>query len=76
MPATMWWAAVTLTTVGYGDAVPITGLGKVLTAIFALLGIAMVALPTGILSAGFLKAMREEEEGPKTCPHCGEHLDE
>lgn len=76
IPATMWWAAVTLTTVGYGDTVPITGLGKVLTSIFALLGIAMIALPTGILSAGFLKAMKEEEEEDlKACPHCGGRLD-
>jgi len=46
-----------------------------LNAIFSLLGIAMVALPTGILSAGFLRAMKEEE-GTHTCPHCGEQLDE
>ena len=49
----MWWAVVTLTTVGYGDVVPQTPLGKVLAGITALGGIGMIALPTGILAAAF-----------------------
>jgi voltage-gated potassium channel len=52
IPKTMWWAVVTLTTVGYGDAVPVTVAGKVIASVFAILGIGMVALPTGILLAG------------------------
>jgi len=53
IPAAMWWAVVTLTTVGYGDAVPITGGGKVFAGLISLIGIGMMALPAGILAAGF-----------------------
>ena len=79
IPATMWWSIVTLTTVGYGDAFPITGLGQTIAAIIAILGIGMFALPAGILGAGFVDALanrrKEEEGGPRRCPHCGEALD-
>lgn len=51
----MWWAIATLTTVGYGDIYPITEIGKLLGAIIALLGIGIVAVPTGIISAGFVE---------------------
>lgn len=54
---TLWWAVATLTTVGYGDVVPITGAGKVLSSCLALLGIGIVALPTGILSSAFLEKL-------------------
>lgn len=53
----LWWAIATLTTVGYGDIYPITALGKVLSAIIAVLGIGLVAVPTGIISAGFMEAV-------------------
>lgn len=53
IPAAMWWAISTLTTVGYGDVVPITPLGRVLAGLVAVLGIGMFALPTAILGAGF-----------------------
>ncbi|AFM05423.1 Kef-type K+ ransport system, predicted NAD-binding component [Bernardetia litoralis DSM 6794] len=59
--ATLWWAVVTLTTVGYGDVVPITMLGKILNGITALIGIGVVALPTSILSAGFLEKVQERK---------------
>jgi voltage-gated potassium channel len=49
----MWWAVVTLTTVGYGDVVPQTLLGKVFAGLTALAGIGMIAMPTGILAASF-----------------------
>ncbi|MCK8061630.1 MULTISPECIES: ion transporter [unclassified Fusibacter] len=71
---TFWWAIATLTTVGYGDVYPITAIGKVLSGIIALLGIGVVALPTGILSSGFLQELndRKVSESDKcTCPHCG-----
>ena len=70
----MWWAVATLTTVGYGDACPVTDLGKVIASLFAFLGIGMFALPTGILGAGFLEEMRKSASGPVKCPHCGERL--
>ena len=58
IPATMWWAVITLTTVGYGDIYPITPLGKFLGAIIAFLGIGMFAIPAGILSSGLVEAIQ------------------
>ena len=53
IPATMWWGVATLTTVGYGDVYPITGIGRVLGAFIAILGVGIFALPAGIIAAGF-----------------------
>jgi len=73
IPAAMWWAAVTLTTVGYGDIYPITILGKIIGALIAMLGIGMFALPTAILGAGFLEDL-EQHKKTRQCPHCGKDL--
>lgn len=73
IPTSMWWAIVTLTTVGYGDVFPVTALGKVFAAIIAVLGIGMFALPTGILGASFVEEMGKMKEKP-CCPHCGKEL--
>jgi voltage-gated potassium channel len=88
--ATMWWAVATLTTIGYGDVFPLTGWGRLLSGIIAILGIGLVALPTGIISGGFIEELtrrrRQREEGPgapaapaplpsaDVCPHCGASL--
>ena len=53
VPAAMWWAVVTLTTVGYGDVVPVTGGGKLFAGLISFIGIGMMALPAGILASGF-----------------------
>ena len=53
IPQSMWWSIVTLTTVGYGDAYPITITGKIFAAIIMVVGVGLVALPTGILASGF-----------------------
>ena len=53
VPAAAWWALATLTTVGYGDVVPITPLGKLLGGIVMLLGVGMIALPVAIIATGF-----------------------
>ena len=84
IPAAMWWSVVTLTTVGYGDAVPITGPGRFLAAIIAILGIGLFALPAGILSAGLVDAETAYKnfDEPNTqpvgtgepCPHCGQPM--
>lgn len=58
----LWWAIVTMTTIGYGDVYPITVAGKVIGSIMALLGIGLVAMPTGIISAGFLEKVNEHKE--------------
>ena len=73
----IWWAIATLTTVGYGDIYPVTIFGKVLAAVIALLGIGIVAVPTGIISAGFVESIDksdEKQEGFAHCPHCGKKL--
>jgi voltage-gated potassium channel len=71
IPATMWWAVATLTTVGYGDMYPVTLLGKLCAGVIAILGIGMFALPTGILGAGFVEAIQKHKKPAETCPHCG-----
>ncbi|MDA9975966.1 potassium channel family protein [Alphaproteobacteria bacterium] len=53
IPRAMWWSMETLTTVGYGDAYPITAMGKLMSSIIALLGIGIVALPAGIIAVIF-----------------------
>ena len=59
IPASMWWAFATLTTVGYGDVTPITIGGKVFGALITVVGLGMVALPTGILASGYSRLMEE-----------------
>jgi voltage-gated potassium channel len=72
----LWWSIATLTTVGYGDIYPITAWGKLLSAVIALLGIGLVAVPTGIISAGFVEEIEEEKDELKCfCPYCGKKLD-
>ena len=85
--ASFWWAIATLTTVGYGDVYPITGSGKFISSIIALLGIGLVALPTGILSAAFMDKMKgnstnkqidkvENNSNKKLiCPYCGHEIE-
>lgn len=76
----LWWAVATLTTVGYGDIYPVTVLGKFLSAIIALLGIGLVAIPTGIISSGFMECIEKTESKDdetdefEYCPHCGKRL--
>ena len=72
----LWWAVATLTTVGYGDIYPITVLGKILSAIIAILGIGLVAVPAGIISAGFIESIdNDETEDEKCfCPYCGKKI--
>ncbi len=74
VPQAMWWAAATMTTVGYGDVYPVTPLGKALGAFIAVLGIAMIAVPTGILGAGFTEEMTRRHAPAVRCPHCGKEL--
>jgi voltage-gated potassium channel len=59
----LWWAVATLTTVGYGDIYPVTPLGRFFGAVIAILGIGMVAVPTSILSAGFMEALEKNSNG-------------
>lgn len=74
IPGTMWWCVITLTTVGYGDVFPVTIAGKLLTAVLAVLGIGLFALPTGILASGFAEELQSSKHCTKICPHCGGEL--
>lgn len=78
IPAAMWWAIVTLTTVGYGDIYPVTPLGKVLGSGIALLGIGVFALPAGILASGLYDVLSSHDQVSKVdiCPHCGAVIDD
>jgi voltage-gated potassium channel len=63
IPRALWWAVITLTTIGYGDVYPVTPLGKLIASIVAFAGIGLIAMPTGILAAAFSDAMRKDDEG-------------
>ncbi|MBL0742764.1 ion transporter [Chryseolinea lacunae] len=76
IPATMWWGIATITTVGYGDMVPITVWGKFLGGIFAIAGVGLLALPAGILSSGFFELLHEDRRKTIVCPHCGKEIHE
>ena len=79
IPDAMWWAVITLTSVGYGDVYPITPLGKFFAAIVAISAIGLFALPAGILAYGFSENLhRKCEHGTDktlTCPTCGAAID-
>jgi len=61
----VWWAIVTLATVGYGDIYPITVFGRIFGAIIALLGIGILAIPTGIITAGFVEQISNDKINTK-----------
>ena len=60
--ATMWWGIATLTTIGYGDIYPVTTLGKILASFVAIIGIGIIAIPTGIISAGFVSEIKKDDK--------------
>lgn len=59
IPAAMWWAMTTLTTVGYGDVVPMTVWGKIFGGCITIIGVGMVALPAGIIASGFSDHLKQ-----------------
>jgi voltage-gated potassium channel len=76
IPATIWWAVVTLTTTGYGDMTPITATGKILASCIMLIGVTFIALPPAIITAGFLDELKfyRKYKG-HNCPHCVKPID-
>lgn len=74
IPESIYWAIVTLTTVGYGDISPITPLGKFLASLVMIMGYSIIAVPTGIVSAEMARMDHEEAHlnNTETCPSCGD----
>jgi voltage-gated potassium channel len=71
IPESIYWAIVTITTVGYGDISPVTPMGKFVASIVMLIGYAIIAVPTGILTHDMAIAARQKKELPESCPTCG-----
>jgi voltage-gated potassium channel len=70
IPASIYWAIVTTTTVGYGDLVPTTGLGKMLSSVMMILGYVIIAVPTGLISVEMIKHKSNGKEDD-LCDDCG-----
>lgn len=70
IPRAMWWAVETLTTVGYGDVVPSTGAGKVITMALVLVGYSIIIVPTGILTAEIASTNKKKVVTTRACPSC------
>ena len=88
IPTSIYWAIVTMTTVGYGDITPITQVGRFLSAVVMLIGYTTIAVPTGIVSVSMAKTYNkknricpkchkiEEDDNAKYCRYCGSPIDE
>lgn len=84
IPQGIYWAIVTVTTVGYGDMIPSTALGKFISSVAMIMGYAIIAVPTGIMTVGIAKASAEEKKcnacnsknsnAANFCNHCGEEI--
>jgi len=75
IPMGIYWAIVTITTVGYGDVAPVTTLGRFVASLVMLLGYSIIAVPTGIVTASLQEAQREQRQSSSdSCPHCGKPL--
>lgn len=72
IPVSIYWCIVTLTTVGYGDIAPVTTLGQMIASCIMIMGYGIIAVPTGIVTAEFALARKNQDAGdkPKSCPSC------
>ncbi|HYC27450.1 MAG TPA: ion transporter [Chitinophagaceae bacterium] len=71
IPDSIYWAIVTITTVGYGDIAPVTPMGKFIASIMMFIGYGIIAVPTGIITTEMVSAARDRKHGHETCPGCG-----
>lgn len=70
IPRSIYWAIVTMTTVGYGDISPKTGIGQAFSAIIMIMGYGIIAVPTGIVTVEFANVARRSISNTQSCPHC------
>ncbi|MDR5866760.1 ion transporter [Halomonas koreensis] len=71
IPTAIYWAVVTLTTVGYGDITPVTPLGQAISVMVMLIGYSIIAVPTGVFSAEVIRSIRADRYSDEACPGCG-----
>ncbi|WFM70777.1 ion transporter [Halomonas sp. CKK8] len=71
IPMAIYWAIVTLTTVGFGDIVPVTPLGQAISVMVMLIGYSIIAVPTGVFSAEVIRSIRADRYSDEACPGCG-----
>lgn len=71
IPQSVYWAVVTLTTVGYGDVAPVTVLGKFMASVIMLTGYAIIAVPTGIVTFEIGQEIKQSRSRPRRCEECG-----
>ncbi len=71
IPSSIYWAIVTITTVGYGDISPVTPLGKFVASVIMLMGYGIIAVPTGIVTTEMAQAMRTKQHNHEACTRCG-----
>jgi voltage-gated potassium channel len=70
IPKSVYWAIVTLTTVGYGDISPVTPQGQILASFVMIMGYSIIAVPTGIVTVELANASKQKEITSQTCPEC------
>jgi voltage-gated potassium channel len=70
IPQSIYWAIVTLTTVGYGDISPDTDLGKFIASLVMIIGYAIIAVPTGIITSELAKRQTKDEMTTEVCQNC------
>ncbi|ASZ15020.1 ion transporter [Chitinophaga pendula] len=70
IPVSVYWAVVTLTTVGYGDIAPVTPLGQAISAVIMIMGYAIIAVPTGIVTVEMNRLQHAGDIKLQVCPHC------
>ncbi|MDQ1087803.1 MULTISPECIES: ion transporter [unclassified Siphonobacter] len=71
IPESIYWAIVTITTVGYGDISPVTPMGKFISSLVMLIGYGIIAVPTGIITNEIAAAARKRNHSSEACPSCG-----